>query len=99
MSATVLEPGTCIVGDLHLDVSWGAAPPADFLAWLANLRGVPRLVVLGDLFDAWIGPRHLELPAAAAAVEGLRALTDAGTRVDLLLGNRDFLLDGHFEAA
>lgn len=92
-----LEPGTCVVGDLHLDVGPRAAAPKTFLDWLAGLRGVPRLVVLGDLFDAWIGPLHLELPAAAAAADGLRALCDSGTRVELLLGNRDFLLERRFE--
>jgi len=96
---TALEPGTCVVGDLHLDVSLGAPPPQAFLDWLEGLRGAPRLIVLGDLFDAWIGPRHLELPAAAAAVAGLRALADSGTRVELLLGNRDFLMEREFERA
>lgn len=93
-----LEPGTAVVGDLHLDVSPRAGVPQTFLDWLAGLRGAPRLIVLGDLFDAWIGPLHLELPAAGAAVRGLRALVDSGTAVDLLLGNRDFLLERRFEA-
>jgi UDP-2,3-diacylglucosamine hydrolase len=92
-----LEPGTCVVGDLHLDVAPGAGPPQSFLDWLASLRGAPRLIVLGDLFDAWIGPLHLELPAAAAAVRGLRELADSRTGVELLLGNRDFLLERRFE--
>lgn len=94
-----LEPGTCVVGDLHLDVAHDAPEPRAFLDWLARLRGAPRLIVLGDLFDAWIGPLHLELPAAAAAVRGLRALADSGTGVELLLGNRDFLLERRFETA
>jgi UDP-2,3-diacylglucosamine hydrolase len=94
-----LEPGTCVVGDLHLDVAPGAAAPQGFLDWLARLRGTPRLIVLGDLFDAWIGPLHLELPAAAAAVRGLRELSDSGTAVELLLGNRDFLIERGFELA
>lgn len=96
---TRLEPGTCVVGDLHLDVSYDAPEPRAFLDWLGRLRGAPRLIVLGDLFDAWIGPRHLELPAARAAVAGLRALAESGTTLDLLLGNRDFLLERRFEEA
>lgn len=92
-----LEADTRIVGDLHLDVSPKAPAPEAFLDWLASLRGVPRLIVLGDLFDAWIGPLQLELPAAAAAARGLRALVNCGTCVDILPGNRDFLMEQHFE--
>lgn len=94
-----LEPDTRIVGDLHLDVSPRAQAPAAFLDWLQTLRGTPRLIVLGDLFDAWIGSLHLELPAAAVAVRGLRALVEAGTAVEILPGNRDFLLEAAFERA
>lgn len=94
-----LQADTRIVGDLHLDVTPRASPPTVFLDWLASLRGTPRLIVLGDLFDAWIGSLHLELPAAAAAVSGVRALVDAGTAVEILPGNRDFLLESAFERA
>jgi UDP-2,3-diacylglucosamine hydrolase len=91
------EPGTRIIGDLHLDVGPGADPGGTeaFLDWLAALVDVPRLVILGDLFDAWIGPAHVSL--AAEALSGLEALTRRGTAVDVIPGNRDFLLDAAFE--
>lgn len=94
-----LAPDTRVVGDLHLDVSPRASAPEEFLGWLRTLRGTPRLIVLGDLFDAWIGSLHLELPAAAAAVRGLRELVDGGTALEILPGNRDFLLEACFERA
>lgn len=91
-------PGSLVVGDLHLDVGGEHAPPR-FLAWLDQLRDVPRLVVLGDLFDAWIGPAHLGLGGAQETVRAFAALVARGTEVDVLWGNRDFLLDRGFEEA
>jgi len=96
-----LEPGTRVIGDLHLDVSGRGEPAAleHFSSWLAGLREVPRLVILGDLFDAWIGPAQLGVPAAGIVIEALRALTQGGTAVDVVPGNRDFLLEERFEQA
>jgi len=92
-----LEPGTRIVADLHLDLG-DAAGPREFLRWLAAQRGIPRLVVLGDLFDVWVGQGQERLPSAPPVLDGLRDLVSGGTRLEVLHGNRDFLLDGRFEA-
>ena len=96
-----LETGTVLVGDVHLDLSPRASEAAvlereRFLTWLAGLEA-PRLVVVGDLFDAWVGPAHGRLPAGREATAALRALTDRGVALDVLHGNRDFLLDASFE--
>jgi len=56
-------------------------------------EGAERLFVLGDLFGAWVGPRHVVEPGHAATFEALRRLAESGTEVTLLRGNRDFLLD------
>jgi UDP-2,3-diacylglucosamine hydrolase len=92
-----LEPGTRIVADLHLDLAAAEGPRA-FIRWLAGLSGVPRLVVLGDLFDVWVGPAQERLPCGPAVLDALREFVARGTRVDVVHGNRDFLLDGRFEA-
>jgi UDP-2,3-diacylglucosamine hydrolase len=94
-----IEPGSLVIGDLHLDVGAGAERPERFEAWLAELRGVPRLMILGDLFDAWIGPAQAELPAARSVLAALRELAARGTAVDVVPGNRDFLLESEFERA
>lgn len=94
-----LEPGACVIADLHLDVGPSGAEPREFLEFLARARGRPRLVILGDLFDAWIGPAQMELAAARRVVEALRALVDSGTALEIVHGNRDFLLERRFEAA
>jgi len=91
-----LEPGTRIVADLHLDLG-DAEGPRVFLGWLAAQRGIPRLVVLGDLFDVWVGRAQERLPLGPAVLDALRDLVASGTRLEILHGNRDFLLDRSFE--
>jgi UDP-2,3-diacylglucosamine hydrolase len=93
-----LEPGTRIIADLHLDLG-DAAGPREFLRWLAGQRGIPRLVVLGDLFDVWVGQAQERLPSAPPVLDGLRDLVAGGTKLEILHGNRDFLLDRRFEAS
>ena len=94
-----LAPGTLCIGDLHLDVSPAGGDHAPFVRWLAGLRDVPRLVILGDLFDAWIGPAQRRIEPARRACEALAALRARGAAIDVVPGNRDFLLDADFERA
>jgi UDP-2,3-diacylglucosamine hydrolase len=88
-----LEPGALIVGDLHLEPDGRAER---FAEWVAASR-LPRLVILGDLFEAWFGPSLIG--DYRPVLDALRAQVDAGTAIDVIPGNRDFLLDAHFEAA
>lgn len=93
-----LEPGAVAIADLHLDPA--SALDCDGLVhWLDQLEETPRLLVLGDLFDAWVGPAHQGLEGSQAVIGALRRLSDRGAAVDLLHGNRDFLLDQRFAAA
>lgn len=91
-----LPAGALFVGDLHLDPA-GDAGTAAFLAWLEGASGAPALVVLGDLFEYWVGPALLG--QARPVVEALRGAVERGTAVHLVPGNRDFLLDARFERA
>ncbi|MEM7482857.1 MAG: UDP-2,3-diacylglucosamine diphosphatase [Acidobacteriota bacterium] len=81
-----------LIADNHLNGPGGAAEP--FLAQLAALpgEGCKRLILMGDLFQAWVGSEKFETPDIAAVVEALRALREAGLRVDYVEGNRDFFL-------
>ena len=94
---TDFTAGTLFIGDLHLDA---AVPESctDFSAWLRSIAGCPRLVILGDLFDAWVGPAHARLAGAGAVLKALADLHQGGTAIDLIPGNRDFLLGADFEA-
>jgi len=92
-----LPAGTVFIGDLHLDVD-DLHAVARFELTLAALRPAPRIVFVGDVFEYWIGP-------AQGAGEGgqrvLAALAAAArdAAVDVVPGNRDFLLEARFERA
>ncbi len=53
--------------------------------------------ILGDLFEVWIGDDAVQ-PEHQAAIKALKQLTDSGTSVYVMHGNRDFLLGQGFEA-
>jgi UDP-2,3-diacylglucosamine hydrolase len=93
LDATVsVTPGLEVIADLHLD-------PADlpacegFAGWIEARTSLDRLVILGDLFDSWVGPGHMQMVGAQRVISALRAFGESGGSVDLIWGNRDFLLD------
>lgn len=81
-----------VIADSHLSGPGGPAGP--LLQQLAELpgQGCDRLVLLGDIFQAWIGSPRFETPDIAAVVEALRGLRRQGLRIDYIEGNRDFYL-------
>ena len=86
------------VSDVHLTPR-RPERTARFLAFLAReARAADELYILGDLFDFWIGPKHLGQPDYGDALEALRRLTSDGVRAYFVLGNRDFYMEG-FEGA
>jgi UDP-2,3-diacylglucosamine hydrolase len=102
-SATLLAQAhwrqLALVSDLHL----GPQAPRTTAAFLGWLRGPARradaLLILGDLFEAWVGDDLLEhAPGDAhhAVCEALAALSTGGCSVGVQRGNRDFLLGGGF---
>ena len=91
-----LEPGTLVIGDLHLDL---AVPEQveRFALWLEKHAAAPRLVILGDLFEYWLGPTHADTDGGRRALGALASFANRGAKVDVIPGNRDFLLDESFE--
>ncbi len=89
-----------VISDIHLD----GHEPASFLAWRRYLETTPAqaLLILGDLFEAWVGDDVLSiLGALPNRHEGLgfedrviRSLRFASERLSLYFapGNRDFLM-------
>jgi UDP-2,3-diacylglucosamine hydrolase len=68
-----------------------------FLAALTNSKPhLSQLIILGDLFDSWVGDDSLPLPLAQTVVAAITALK---MPVALCVGNRDFLLGQTFAAA
>jgi UDP-2,3-diacylglucosamine hydrolase len=94
--ALELGPGSLVLADLHLHPE--DEPRLDALVhWMDELAGVPRLVILGDLFDVWVGPAQARQRASGRVVQALASLSARGTAVEIVPGNRDFLLDSVFE--
>ncbi len=83
-----------VAGDVHL--SPDHPDVADrFEAFLGGLAGrCASLVLLGDVFDWWVGRRQAEEAFAKRFVSALSALVRAGTRVAFQGGNRDYAFDG-----
>lgn len=87
------------VSDLHLSPRSPGAT-ALFLRFLAGrARQAEALYILGDLFEAWIGDDDCDDPYNAQIVAALRAASDAGLKISVMHGNRDFLLGEGFAAA
>lgn len=89
---------TLFISDLHLapDLPHITQGFFDFLNQEAP--GADALYVLGDLFEVWVGDdNHNEFNDAAVAA--FRRLSDAGTKLFFLHGNRDFLLRQDFAQA
>ncbi|ANM29086.1 hypothetical protein ABI59_04960 [Acidobacteria bacterium Mor1] len=77
------------IGDAHLDRDDPDLP--DFLAMLEALKQTARRVVLiGDLFNLWIGRREMEQPHQTAVLKKLAELRAAGISVHYVEGNRDY---------
>ena len=90
-----LHEGARVIADLHLDLG-EAASVEPFLAFLASLKNCPELVVLGDLFDVWVGPAQMSVGEAPRVLGALAHLEKQGTRLVVVHGNRDFLLEQRF---
>ena len=81
-----------VVADAHLGGPGGSAEP--LVAQLIGLpeRGCQRLVLLGDLFQAWVGSKKYETEDIGVVLETLSKLRDQGIRIDYVEGNRDFFI-------
>jgi UDP-2,3-diacylglucosamine hydrolase len=87
-------PPVVVAGDVHLSPE---APEVTerFLAWLGGLEGrAGTLVLLGDVFDLWVGRPQQHDPVPRRVLPALARLAAAGTRIAFLPGNRDLLFRG-----
>lgn len=81
-----------LIADAHLGGAGGPAGPLiDQLAQLPG-RGCRRLVLLGDMFQVWVGSRHFETREIVQLIQALRTLRQQGLEIDYIEGNRDFFL-------
>lgn len=84
-----------LISDLHLEQERPDITRA-FLGLLSGrARGASALYILGDFFEAWIGDDAMS-PFQRSICLALRELSDNGTAIFLMHGNRDFLLGKAF---
>ncbi len=85
-----------VVSDLHLQVS----TPALVQAFFQLLQSTPAqaVLVLGDLFEVWVGDDVLDDPSASFERQCVQTLGLHAQRLSLfwLPGNRDFLTGSRF---
>ncbi|MCP3977938.1 MAG: hypothetical protein GY716_01225 [bacterium] len=78
------------IGDVHLDRGHDAEIEA-FVGFLERLASTSsRVILMGDLFNVWIGRRDLEGAHHVPVIEALARLRGAGVVVRYLEGNRDY---------
>ncbi len=86
------------ISDLHLSPRSPGAT-ALFLRFLAGrARQAEALYILGDLFEVWIGD-DIDDAYHTAIITALRATSEAGVKIHVMHGNRDFALGEQFAAA
>ncbi|OWJ94824.1 UDP-2,3-diacylglucosamine diphosphatase [Pseudomonas sp. A46] len=84
-----------LISDLHLEEERPDITRA-FLRFLqTHASQAEALYILGDFFEAWIGDDAMT-PFHHGIAHALRQLSDSGTRIYLMHGNRDFLIGKGF---
>jgi len=84
-----------LISDLHLEEQRPDITRA-FLRFLeTRASGTEALYILGDFFEVWIGDDGMT-PYQHQIAAALRALSESGTRLYLMHGNRDFMIGQAF---
>jgi len=84
-----------LISDLHLQEERPDITRA-FLDLIAGrARDAQALYILGDFFEVWIGDDAMS-PFQRSICQALRELSDSGTPIFLMHGNRDFMIGRAF---
>jgi len=86
---------TLFISDLHLHESRPQITRAFFQFLEEHAKRAEKLYILGDFFDAWIGDDD-DTPLANEIATALKNVSNSGTQIFLMHGNRDFLLGNAF---
>jgi UDP-2,3-diacylglucosamine hydrolase len=90
-----LKQETLFISDLHISIEKPEITRR-FISFLQErAQKVEALYILGDLFDSWIGDDD-PTPPTNKIRKHLKQLTNSGTKVFMINGNRDFLLGSQF---
>jgi UDP-2,3-diacylglucosamine hydrolase len=66
------------------------------LEFLDQQQDLDALFLLGDIFEFWLGYKHLTFTAYIPLLDKLRRLTETGTKIYFVEGNHDFHLGPYF---
>lgn len=92
-------PHTLFISDLHLSEEQPHITRL-FLHFLQHdAPHAEALYILGDLFEYWAGDDDLDAPLHRTLCSALHALSQTGTRLFLMHGNRDLLMGDALAAA
>jgi len=83
------------ISDLHLDATRPAITQAFFHFLQNDARQADALYILGDLFELWIGDDD-DQAWLIETQQQLKQLSDSGTTLFFMHGNRDFLIGEQF---
>ena len=86
---------TLLISDLHLDPSRPAAIRAFLDLLEQQAPAADALYILGDFFEVWIGDDD-DAQLNQTVIASLLKLTNSGTPVYIMHGNRDFLIGSQF---
>jgi len=89
-------PHTLFISDLHLCASRPQINALFFKFLNTTALSAEALYVLGDLFEYWPGDDDLEEPLHTEVAAAFSRLKEAGVRLYLMHGNRDFLMGEAF---
>ena len=86
---------TYFIADLHLTQERSDITEC-FLSFLLNEAvNAEKLYILGDFFEFWVGDDDDD-PFVLSIAAALKTLSESGTKIDFIVGNRDFLLGKGF---
>jgi len=88
---------TLFISDLHIETADSIIMRSLLNLLDTRVQGADALYILGDLFEAWVGDDDIN-EAGDLVAGALNKLSQQGTRIYLMHGNRDFLLGPDFAA-
>lgn len=90
---------TAFIADLHLTAERPVAIALFRELLKSAATAVDHLYILGDLFEYWVGDDGANEAEFAPVIAALAEARRGGLAIDVLHGNRDFLLGPGFSAA
>ena len=93
---TVERSRVAFIGDVHLDLGDAAVEP--FTRTLHRLSETcDSVVLMGDLFNLWIGQPELQAAHQHKVADALRTIRGRGVAVHYIEGNRDYGIGRAFQ--